>query len=73
MILLNPVVEIAAGPMPRTAAEFGLDRLWVAVVPRAGVMAVTVLAERKKALAAAMSRVSLSLTSTSAPAASMAR
>src|ERR1700743_2938092 len=33
MILLNPVVEIAAGPMARTVAEFGLDRPWVAVVP----------------------------------------
>jgi len=33
MVLLNPVVEIAAGPMARTVAEFGLDRPWVAVVP----------------------------------------
>src|SRR6185437_14549376 len=33
MIVLNPVVEITAGPMARAVAEFGLDRPWVAVVP----------------------------------------
>jgi hypothetical protein len=54
--------------MAHTFAEFGLDRPWIAVVPsfvtRVGVMPVTVLAERKNALTAAMSCVSLSLTST---------
>jgi hypothetical protein len=36
-------------------------------------MAVTILADRKNAFAAAMSRVSLSVTSTNAPERSMAR
>ena len=57
MILLNPVVEIAIGAM----------------VTRAGVMPVTVFAERKNRIAAAMSRALLSITSTNAPDVSMAR
>ena len=33
MILLDPVVEIAVGPMAHTFAEFGPDRPWIAVMP----------------------------------------
>ena len=71
MILLDPVVEITVGPMAHTFSELGLDRFWIAVVPirrdpgrrDAGDR----LADSKNALAAAMPRVSSSLTSNSAP------
>jgi putative transposase len=33
VILLNPIIEIAIGPMPHSFAEFGADRSWVTVVP----------------------------------------
>src|SRR5512132_2449546 len=32
VILLQPVIEVAAGPVPHPFAELGLDRAWVAVV-----------------------------------------
>jgi hypothetical protein len=77
MILLNPVVEVTISPMPHGFAELCPNRPWIAVMPvgrhpgrrDAGVRWV----ERKNAVAAAMSSVSLSLTSISAPELSMAR
>jgi hypothetical protein len=65
MILLNPVVEITIGPMAHSFAEFGPDRPAVVPVRRDPVMPVTDLAERQNVLAAAISRVSLHLTSSS--------
>ena len=77
VILFQPVVEVAAGPVPHLLAQLGADRAGVAVVAvrrdPVGVIPVTALAERKNACAAAMSRCSLNSTSTSAPERSMAR
>jgi hypothetical protein len=32
VILLNPIIEITIGTVPRSFAEFGPDRSWVTVV-----------------------------------------
>jgi hypothetical protein len=72
MVLLYPVAEIATGPMTHTCARVrsrspsGNCRTPSAVTP-ASVMPATALAEWENAVAAVMSRVSLSLTSTCAP------
>src|SRR5215207_2033818 len=49
VILLQPVVQVGAGPVLHIFAEFGPDRPGVAVVTRSGVMPVTALADRKNA------------------------
>ena len=77
MVLFDAIVQILIGPVFFTCTQFSPDRARVTVVTvlvtRAGVTPVTALADRKNALAAAMSRFSLSLTSTRAPERSMAR
>ena len=68
MILLEAVVQIAAGPMPHAAAELRSDRPRIGIVAvrrdRSGITPVTAFADRKKRLAAARLRRSLSMTST---------
>ena len=77
VILLQSVVEITAVAVLHALAQRRADRTAIAVVTvgvtRSGVTPVTVLADRKNALAATMSRCSLNITSTSAPLRSMAR
>ena len=77
VILLNPIVHVLTGPMSNPLAQLGADRARVAVVAvgRDPVRRDTRhrLADRKNALAAAMSRRSLNITSTNAPELSMAR
>jgi hypothetical protein len=78
MILLEPVIQVGIGSVPHILAQFGADRPRVAVMaigcdPSGDHPPVTVLAERKNALAAAMSRCSLNITSTKAPERSIAR
>lgn len=77
VILLQPVMEVAAGPVPHPFAELGLDRAGVAVVAVRRDPVRRHAGDRvrgaEKAFAAAMSRCSLNSTSTSAPERSMAR
>jgi hypothetical protein len=77
MILLNAVVEILAVPVADIWTKLASNRMRVTVMPvgghPGGVTPVTVLADRKNFCAAAISRVSLSITSTSAPVRSIAR
>ena len=65
VVLLEPVIFVGAGSV--------LEEPCPSVVTWSGVTPVTALAERKKACAAAMSRCSLSMTSTRWPSRSMAR
>ena len=77
MVLFDSVVQILISPMFYTRIQFSPDRAWVTVVTvrrdTRGSDAGQALADPKNALAAAMSRFSLSLTSTRAPERSMAR
>ena len=77
VILLQPIVQVAAGAVLHAFTQLRPDRTRVAVVAIGGYPVrdniVTVLADWKNALAAAMSRCSLNITSTSAPLRSMAR
>jgi len=59
--------------MPHAATEFRPGRSGVGVVTRSGITPVTAFADRKKRLAAARLRCSLSITSTRAPSRSIAR
>ena len=77
MILLNAVVEILAVPVSDIGAKLASNRTRVTVMPVCGHPGwrtpVTALADRKNLSAAAISRVSLSITSTRAPVRSIAR
>ena len=74
VILLQSIVQVAAGAVLHAFTQLRPDRPRVAVVvTRSGITSVTVLADWKNAFAAAMSRCSLNITSTSAPLRSMAR
>ena len=77
MILLEAIVEIAVCSMPYAAAELRPDRPGVGVMAvrrdPVGNCVVTAFADRKKRLAAARLRCSLSITSTRAPSRSIAR
>jgi hypothetical protein len=76
MVFFQPDVPVAPVRC-RTPSQLGLDRPGVAGVAvgrdPVGGTPVAALAERKKARAASMSRLSLNMTSTSAPEPSMAR
>lgn len=70
MILFDPVVEILIGSMAHTLAEFGPDRPRVTVVPVRRHSGRRDAGDRfggTEERLGAMSRVSLSLTSTNAP------
>jgi hypothetical protein len=77
MILLQSVIEILVVAMPHTFAQGRPDRPWIAVVPirghPVGRNTGDILADSKNAFAAAMSRCSLNITSTSPLERSMAR
>ena len=77
MILLNPVDEILAVPVSDSSAKLASDRSRVTVVPVSGHPGRTNPSDRfgrsKNFSAAAISRVSLSITSTRAPVRSIAR
>jgi hypothetical protein len=77
MFLLDPIVQILIVPVLYPFVQLRPDRARVTIVParraRAGLMPVTSLAERTNVFASSSSRVSLNLTSTSAPERSMAR
>jgi hypothetical protein len=77
MILLQSVIEILAVAMSHIGPQGRPDRAGITVMPVRGDPigrdAVTIFADTKNAFAAAMSRCSLNITSTSAPERSMAR
>jgi hypothetical protein len=77
MILFNPVVEVLAVPVSDIRAELASDRTRVTVMPVRGHPCRRDASDRsgrsKELLCAAISRVSLSITSTRAPVRSIAR
>ena len=68
MVLFDPIVQILVGSVFHAFVQLSPDRAWITVMPNRGdtrgMMPVTILAGRKNAFAASISRVSLNYSAT---------